>query len=230
MPLLLLLALLPAAPISLYADIRPGAAPISSAPDLPIRVGNRIFFTATTEDAGVELWATDGTTAGTQQLTSIGSATGLNYRFAGETKLFFTIDDGDHGEELWISDGTPAGTHLVKDIVPGSGGPNIFSGVVKHDVFYFYATTPEEGGEPWRSDGTEAGTFLIDDINSDTVGADSTPQWFFASSTHVYFVTASAGIKNDVYVVDINNPTTATRVNDGLISAPTTFVSFNGQV
>ncbi|HEX6810578.1 MAG TPA: hypothetical protein VF384_03040, partial [Planctomycetota bacterium] len=58
---------------------------------------------------GLQLWASDGTAAGTQQLGRIGAVAGAgaatihSLRLAG-TKLFFVADDGVLGEELWVFD------------------------------------------------------------------------------------------------------------------------------
>src|SRR6202012_2538917 len=86
-----------------------------SGPQNLTAVGNELFFTAADGTHGMQLWESDGTAAGTQELTLINTATtrpGLNpsaLAVAG-SKLFFSGTDGSHGYQLWVSDGTSAGT------------------------------------------------------------------------------------------------------------------------
>src|SRR5262249_49599236 len=61
------------------------------------------------------LWKTDGTPAGTVQVSSI-SAQGLT---SANGKLYFAGTDSN-GTELWVTDGTAAGMVLVKDIYTGT--------------------------------------------------------------------------------------------------------------
>ncbi|MGB7251625.1 MAG: hypothetical protein WBC73_22005, partial [Phormidesmis sp.] len=63
-----------------------------------------------------ELWVTDGTTEGTQQLGTMGEAVRELTAFKG--RLFFN-GGGPNGQELWATDGTPEGTQQVIDLSPG---------------------------------------------------------------------------------------------------------------
>ena len=61
----------------------------------------------------MELWTTDGTSAGTKMVKDIdpgadGSAPEELHAFNGD--IYFSADDGSHGRELWKSDGTAGGT------------------------------------------------------------------------------------------------------------------------
>ena len=76
---------------------------------------------------GRELWATDGTDAGTAMVKDIwpGSGSGAFTAFANvdfwtifNDKMYFTANDGTNGQELWATDGTDAGTAMVKNINP----------------------------------------------------------------------------------------------------------------
>ena len=84
-----------------------------------------MFFTADDGTRGTELWATDGTPAGTRLVEDIqpGDASSAPEGLAavGDT-LYFSADDGTHGRELWRSDGTAAGTEMLVDL--RSGGPD----------------------------------------------------------------------------------------------------------
>ena len=88
--------------------------------------GGLLYFVHTTPAAGRELWATDGTDAGTRQVADIrpgalGSFPDLLTPVGDD--LYFFADDGAHGRELWVTDGTPGGTRPVDDVVPGPGSP-----------------------------------------------------------------------------------------------------------
>jgi ELWxxDGT repeat protein len=134
-----------------------------------IRVGNTAYFTAHDGVTGVELWKTDGTTAGTVLVKDIrpGLASGVGYTNFGATAdgtVFFEADDGVSGWELWRTDGTAAGTVLVKDINPGPGYSVPSSFTVAGDRVYFIADDGVHGRELWVSDGTAGGTRMVVDL------------------------------------------------------------------
>lgn len=137
-------------------------------------IGNQLFFAGTTSPQGTELWVTDGTPAGTQQLANINSLGGSspsNFHNLGGTLLFFA-NDGPNDIELWRSDGTQAGTQLVRDINPSGDAINFPQPVVLGDFLVFEATDGESGRELWRSDGTAAGTELLLDVNPGPEGSN----------------------------------------------------------
>jgi ELWxxDGT repeat protein len=135
-------------------------------------MGIRLVFSADDGSSGVELWVTDGTTAGTTLLKDInpGSDESFPFDFAalGDGRLVFSADDGSNGRELWVTDGTTAGTTLLKDINPGPG-----DSVTGHEGFaalgdgrlVFQANDGSTGTELWVTDGTAVGTTLLKDIN-----------------------------------------------------------------
>jgi ELWxxDGT repeat protein len=95
------------------------AAPSSSGPNSFIRFGSRVFFSATI-NFQPQLWATDGTEAGTAMVTNVFSQVSPSQFIVLNGKLLFNARDSSHGEELWVSDGTTAGTKLLADISTGS--------------------------------------------------------------------------------------------------------------
>ena len=105
-------------------------------------VSNGLLFFSGNDGGGGGLWRTDGTDAGTINLTS-GSVSNLT-DVAGT--LFFTI-----GTQLWTSDGTVGGTVLVKTFT------NLQRLAELHAAnrLLFFLAGPLE---IWKSDGTEAGT------------------------------------------------------------------------
>ncbi|WP_428662903.1 T9SS type A sorting domain-containing protein [Runella sp.] len=92
----------------------------SSNPRKFVRVENKLFFIATTNQQGDEWWVTDGTETGTQLLKDIvpGSGSGLYYAdnltvnptAVSEGKFYFTSQQTDGQCAVWQSDGTPNGT------------------------------------------------------------------------------------------------------------------------
>lgn len=98
-------------------------SPASSDPWYLTEVNGKIFFSASWEGYGRELWIYDSATDTVTMVKDIGpgflSGSPSNLTNVNGT-LFFTADDWFHGTELWKSDGTEAGTVLVKDIYLGT--------------------------------------------------------------------------------------------------------------
>jgi len=153
----------------LVKDINPSG---SSNPTQLTRIGNTLFFAADDGVHGVELWKTDGTTAGTKMVKNIRSSAKSSYpdyltNFKGT--LFFMADDGTHGQELWKSDGTKAGTVMVKDI--HTGPKNQFGGngtmlhqapvVIGDRMFLVVDSCCVGTSDIYVSDGTSAGTIAV---------------------------------------------------------------------
>ena len=131
----------------------------------------RVLFTPSAAAAGIELWVSDGTSAGTHLLQDIHPGTdgkGVpNHslprdfaRLSEDTMLFSAVSD--LGIELWKTDGSSAGTALVKDIRPGPEG-SLLSGLAAADSKVYFAVSAT--GDPldgeydlWESDGSSAGT------------------------------------------------------------------------
>lgn len=81
--------------------------------------GDQLFFAAPSEEEGVELWVTDGTSDGTQLLKDIGTATTSSNRPAGSYPgyfhesgglMHFFVYESIDKLQYWTSDGTTAGT------------------------------------------------------------------------------------------------------------------------
>ncbi|HEY4942098.1 MAG TPA: ELWxxDGT repeat protein [Rhizomicrobium sp.] len=159
---------------------------------------------------GNELWATDGTSAGTHMVLDINpgfqdSQPG-NLKTAG-SNLFFTASDGVHGNELWVSDGVANHTHMVADIDPGKdggllseselgyyGGGSALTTVFGNSVL-FLGFDGVHGPQTYISDGTRAGTKLLSDAFA---GADS----YAIAGSHLFFTTAPASGGEDLWLTD----------------------------
>jgi uncharacterized repeat protein (TIGR01451 family) len=129
-----------------------------------------------------ELWATDGTAAGTGLLKTLGPDAGVFDRGPlplGRvgTTFFFSADDGVHGREPWKTDGTAAGTALVRDINPGSGDflplplPDRTDFPAVSGALLFRACDAVSHCGIWRTDGTGPGTSKVSDLDPGRLSA-----------------------------------------------------------
>jgi ELWxxDGT repeat protein len=154
-------------------------APIGGVPSQFTVFRDTLFFRAFADQNVAEIWQTDGTPAGTIQVTDVQSPTFYRYNGAGaqnltaiaDTLFFTTVTGGTiRGEGpryLWQTDGTPAGTSVVSTAV---GTPAYLTNV--NGTLFFSAGNSASGRELWRSDGTAAGTVLVKDIAADSASAN----------------------------------------------------------
>ena len=154
----------------LVRDVSPG--PISGANPLigpdSLAPGEDLLWLVLDDGAsGQELWASDGTAAGTRLVRDLcpgpcdGRPSGLlPWRGA----VFFAHGGEGLGSELWVSDGTNEGTRQVRDVCPGecSSFPEVLAEL--EGFVLFAAEDAEHGRELWRSDGTTAGTTRVVDL------------------------------------------------------------------
>jgi ELWxxDGT repeat protein len=150
-------------------------------------IGSTLFFAATDDEHGNELWNTDGTPAGTVLVDDInpggfpeggvvfrGSSYPRDFARVNGT-MFFTACDGIHGWELWRTDGTQDGTYMVRDI-----DPRPLRADATHDGcldathptnlrelngrLYFFADDEVHGRQLWTSNGTPEGTVMLKEV------------------------------------------------------------------
>ncbi len=196
---------------TLVKDIKPGTDGAFPPVVNTLGAGATDLFFAVDDGSGTgtELYASNGTAAGTRLVKDIlpgaesstrpaastQTKSGLGEFFTLGTFTYFAANDGTNGSELWKTDGTAAGTVMVKDINPGAehSEPSKFA---KLDAtrFLFYAKTAAAGYELWISDGTDAGTTMVTDILPGTghgVDPDESPVPVLMGG-NAYF-TANAG-------------------------------------
>lgn len=141
-------------------------------------VGGRLFFLVWLGHAGGgQIWASDGTDAGTAPAIDLGDGMVLGLGALGSDLLFFH-DDGIHGVEPWKSDGTTPGSSLLGDVATGSGSSYLWD---YHAQFLLHNSVTlggavlmrlfDAGGdvELWRLDLTSGAT-QVAEINAQSQG------------------------------------------------------------
>ncbi len=156
-------------------DLYSGAV---AGPELIAEMNGFLYFAASGNGVGRELYRTDGTSSGTTLVkdvvagalsSQIDQHTRKHAAVTG-TKIFFNAYNQASGIEPWVSDGTAAGTHVLREFasgVSGSGGyATVYSHIVFNDRFYFQVkdSVTGVGTELFVSDGTTAGTELFRDF------------------------------------------------------------------
>lgn len=146
---------------NLISDIKLGIdSTISGAPEELIVFDNKLYFIASDESNGKEIWVSDGTPTGTHILKDIN----IGERSSDPKELtimknhiYFIANDGIHGNELWRTDGTAQGTQMVIDRDRWSIifiGDLTFDGV--NSLYYIDANRML-----YKTDGTAEGTIPL---------------------------------------------------------------------
>lgn len=132
-------------------------------------LNGKLLLSGRTDAYGDELWATDGTDAGTVMIKDINpDVSGSNIQVLASMNglAYFNAENAEYGRELWVTDGTTTGTGMVKDINPGPEGIGFGFAMIKNNgILYLIINDMIHGHELWRTDGTEAGTWMVKDIN-----------------------------------------------------------------
>ncbi len=145
----------------LLSDIFPGAA--ASGPNRVTRdpAGDAVFL-ADDGVNGFQIWASDGTQAGTMRLTmssgqqTLDSDPGQFVRLGDAT--YFVAGTQSTGEEVWVQRQAGGSAELVVDLVPGPDGSNPSNLMVAGDTLFFEAENAAGDDVVVATDGTAAGT------------------------------------------------------------------------
>ena len=160
---------------------------------------NGIFYFSAHADDGRELFASDGTAAGTLQLKDVvpgvdSSGPLFLTRVGGENaasaRVFFSATTPDYGTELWVTDGTSLGTELAADLAPNDMGSTPHSLTAFNGDLYFSAEAVGERGLFKIDPATLATTALAPLVVSLEVFAKME-----ATGGRLYFIGLSGGVK-----------------------------------
>jgi ELWxxDGT repeat protein len=139
--------------------------------------------------AGVELWKSNGTVAGTTKVkvlkTDDNDLPNLSWVYT-KAGLYFSADDGVNGDELWKSDGTEAGTELVINLNANAGeGSEISLYQIPVNGRYIFTATDgdnEHMYDLFALDGDLVPLPVkLDGISVSLAGADGQLKWHTAS-------------------------------------------------
>jgi ELWxxDGT repeat protein len=172
----------------------------SSYPQNLTDVNGTLFFTAVDNSGNRELFKTNGTPAGTSELTFPARLSNLGNLFNLGGKLFFNATDSVLGGNgiLWTSDGTVAGTHpfLASGTDVALYNTNSTDMALVGNKLYFEAyDTGNAKFDLWTSDGTSAGTHPIQ-AGTTTGPTGSTMQNFTAVGSTLFFQSYDSGTGN----------------------------------
>ena len=146
-------------------------------------IGDKLFFIATSDSLGRELWtlAADGSFV-THDIAQGSLDSGIDSLINFGSELIFTADDGLHGTELWKRDAN--GTLYQIDILDGYGSSSPENIAIIGNSIFFSAYVPAFGRELWTSDGTVEGTVIVTDLN---VSGSSHPSGMTALGNEILF-------------------------------------------
>ncbi|MDT0557564.1 T9SS type A sorting domain-containing protein [Ichthyenterobacterium sp. W332] len=171
----------------LVLDINTTSATANSTPQNLVVFNNKLYFTANDGINGRELWATDGTSAGTYLVADLlsGSSGSIprNLTVWGN-RLYFSATSSTNGTELYYMTTTES-IILHKDVNPGAtnGSPENFFPF--NGKLYFTADNGQNGRELWSTDGSIFGVNLAADINTGI--SSSNPEGFSIYNSILYF-------------------------------------------
>ncbi len=158
-----------------------------------IHNGNLIYFSATSNDNGRELYRYNLAAFGNNGLFLIEDlkvgVEGSNPEHItpiSDGKLYFTADTGSEtGRELYFSEGSSSNTDIIVDIWPGDGNSSNPNNLISHgENIFFTANDGQNGVELWYSDSTVSGTQMIKNINPN---GSSNPRTFVLFNDVLYF-------------------------------------------
>jgi ELWxxDGT repeat protein len=130
-----------------------------------LSAGTKSYFLADATASGQQVWVTDGTAAGTHQVTNITDTTDESPALLGliGTNLIFADYTSDNTMQLFLTDGTSAGTSTLSNFAQNQYGL-VSDSIALNGKVYVALNSSLSCCEPdlWSTDGTSAGTVRID--------------------------------------------------------------------
>lgn len=115
----------------------------------------------------VELWRSDGTSAGTVRVANFGVLASLQERdLKVDGALLFFLSDPSSGTALWRTNGTTSGTALVKRLDAGVV-PVVDVSVLEGGEPGLFTLRDGPNTEVWKTNGTTGGTVRLDAFGKD---------------------------------------------------------------
>ncbi len=219
---------------TLLADINPGDVPLYFGATAQFAAINGSLFFANDDPAhGIELWRSDGTTAGTGLFLDInpGAAGSFPGDFAAvNNTLYFSATTAPGSSGLWSSNGTVTGTSEVASYNSQPRGNALFENIP--DAFavigntMVFAADDGTGTELWKTDGTAAGTTMVKALPA--VQFASSPSDFTTVDNKAFFVTG--GLNQSITGTGDVGPPETLWVTDGTTAGTTDVATFDGTV
>lgn len=130
-----------------------------------LSAGPKSYFLADAMASGQQVWVTDGTAAGTHQVTNIADTSGASPALLGliGTNLVFADYASDSTMQLFLTDGTTAGTTTLSTFAQNQYGL-VSDSIALNGKVYVALNSSLSCCQPdlWATDGTNAGTVRID--------------------------------------------------------------------
>jgi ELWxxDGT repeat protein len=134
--------------------------PLNHSPRTLMAVGRHAYFAAIDASEVPQLWVTDGTAAGTSQVSFLTQDESRGFGFSavaevGSRVLFMGSDVNRTKSRLWASSGIPGSTVRLADAAP-------YSPLLALGGRAIYAVSLATGGTAlWSTDGTPSGSLLL---------------------------------------------------------------------
>jgi len=145
--------------------------------------------------SSIELWRSDGTTAGTSKVADVVAAPSFNanqfpvFEKVGN-RVIFVADDGLNGPQLWGSDGTPGNTVRLTNATQPANSPFQISSPLAVIGNTAYVAISDGASTTtssiWQTDGTAVGTRLVGGLPSVDLGETGVTQ-VVGDATKVFF-------------------------------------------
>lgn len=151
-----------------------------------------VYFIASTNAEGNELWKTDGTPEGTVLVKDIDTSgdglaiNGSSGMVIYNDFLYFAANNGSDGVELWKTDGSTNGTVQVANINAAAASSEPRELQVVGDYLYLFANNGSNNGVMYELDHTDTLRTVINESNVSIQGSELLGQkfYFHTGSTH----------------------------------------------
>ena len=180
-------------------------------------VSGRLLIVAYTNasHAETQLWATDGTDAGTTMIRAIGSAERPVISLgANATRLYFCAGTGSFSDcEPYVTDGTAAGTvRLTTSRTAFGGGALTAAG----GLYFFSGSTAGGDFGLWHTDGTPAGTRAL--FSFATLGYEAVGGIAWSDADNLYVNVQNTAHLRGLYRLNVTTGATVELAPNGFSS------------